>query len=159
MLYYEFCGFYIFFFLNEVKLHIKWSCALVALTLIFPLKKKFIIGENCTDISCPGWFIYVWEKNVSALVNGGVLKAAAVSGVCFKFKTNLNLKFCIVQGGLCHFKVKKIHLFFDFFLLSHWMSFGKQIHQKDSVSNSRVISLPAFSPLSSACGQFDTFGI
>lgn len=55
---------------------------------------------------------------MSALVNGGVLKAAAVSGVCFKFKTNLNLKFCIVQGGLCHFKVKKTHLFFDFFLLS-----------------------------------------
>lgn len=57
----------------------------------FSIKKKFVIGENYTDISCPAWFIYVLAKIVSDFVNVGVLKAVAVSGVCFKFKNNLKI--------------------------------------------------------------------
>lgn len=52
---------------------------------------------------------------MSALFNAGVLKAAAVSGVCFKFKTNLKIlcpSRCVVSF---HFKVKETHVILDLF--------------------------------------------
>lgn len=65
---------------------------------------------------------------MSASVNVGILKAAAVFGVCFKFKANLKI-LCPLSFIL---RWRKLTYFWTFFLLSQWMIFGMQINQKDS---------------------------
>lgn len=155
MLYYEFWGFWFFFFLNEIKLHIKWSCALVALTLIFSIKKSLFLVKTIPTFLVKVDLFMFERKTWMILLMWVFLKQLQ----CLEFVSNLRI---ILKIYILHvlFQSEGTSLTFGpFFAVpmnDFWnagMSEGFTIQLRSCFT-----LLPPPSALSSACGPFDKFG-